>query len=142
MLERLKAALPAASAVRGWMGGALPQVARARFTLMALAVASAAGCALYRDLPLRSVEALSSGADLAARNALDADQFAAHYRALFDNIEADVLGPALQGTIYKTFGHETMRGLFPDKHVEIQSAIENELAGKHAAKAQPNAASS
>lgn len=67
------------------------------------------------------------------RYALDAEKLATHYRALAENIEADVLGPAVQGTIYKTLARYTVRENFSSKRVEIQSAIEKELAGKRAA---------
>ena len=83
--------------------------------------------------PLQSVEGLSFGVDLTVRYALDADKLAAHYRALADNIEADVLGPALQGTIYKTFARYTVREIFSSKRAEIQAAVEKELAAKLAA---------
>jgi regulator of protease activity HflC (stomatin/prohibitin superfamily) len=197
MLDRLKAALPRVSALRGRItdgfATAVPHVTGARYTLIALAVAGAAGYALYRNpplhqvapgelalrvnqftggvyekrdgslialpglhsvrvfplrdqnyrpaeisradgaAPLQSVEGLSFGIDLTVRYALDADKLAAHWRAVGDNIDADVLGPAVQGTIYKTFARYTVREIFSSKRAEIQGMIEKELAAKLAA---------
>lgn len=108
MLDRLKTAWPDAwksvSALRGRIAGAvagaLPRIAPMTVSLIALALAAA---------PLQAVEGSSSGVDRTVRYLPDADKLAAHYRALADNIDIDVLGSALQGTIYKTSEGEYQR---------------------------------
>ncbi|HSD55019.1 MAG TPA: SPFH domain-containing protein [Burkholderiales bacterium] len=80
--------------------------------------------------PLQSVEGLSLGVDLAVRYALDASRLATTFSSLPDDIGADLVAPAVQGVIYKTFSRYTVREIFSTKRVEIQQAIEAELASK------------
>ncbi len=83
--------------------------------------------------PLQSVEGLSLGVDLSVRYALDATKLRAISKNLPDNISADIVEPAVQGVIYKTFARYTVREIFSTKRVEIQQAIEKELTDKLAA---------
>jgi regulator of protease activity HflC (stomatin/prohibitin superfamily) len=83
--------------------------------------------------PLQSVEGLSLGVDLSVRYALDASRVGALSKSLPDNIGAEIVEPAVQGVIYKTFARYTVREIFSTKRVEIQQAIESELATKLAA---------
>jgi regulator of protease activity HflC (stomatin/prohibitin superfamily) len=80
--------------------------------------------------PLQSVEGLSLGVDLAVRYALDATRLAALSRSLPDDLGGEVVGPAVSGTIYKIFARYTVREIFSTRRVEIQQAIEAELAPK------------
>ena len=80
--------------------------------------------------PLQSVEGLSLGVDLSVRYALDAARLAAVSRYLPDNIGAEIVEPAVQGVIYKIFARYTVREIFSTKRVEIQQAIETELASQ------------
>lgn len=80
--------------------------------------------------PLQSVEGLSFGVDLSVRYALDAARLSAISRSLPDDIGAEIVAPAVQGVIYKTFARYTVREIFSTKRVEIQQAIETELASK------------
>ena len=83
--------------------------------------------------PLQSVEGLSLGVDLAVRYALDPAKLAAVSKNLPDDIGAEIVEPAVQGVIYKIFARYTVREIFSTKRVEIQQAIETELASKLAA---------
>ena len=80
--------------------------------------------------PLQSVEGLSLGVDLSVRYALDAAKLAAVAKNLPDDIGSDIVEPAVQGIIYKTFARYTVREIFSTKRVEIQQAIEAELASR------------
>ena len=80
--------------------------------------------------PLQSVEGLSLGIDLSVRYALDPAKVRAMSKSLPDDIGAEIVEPAVQGVIYKTFARYTVREIFSTKRVEIQQAIESELAAK------------
>jgi regulator of protease activity HflC (stomatin/prohibitin superfamily) len=80
--------------------------------------------------PLQSVEGLSLGADLSIRYALDAARLPAISRNLPDDVGAEIVEPAVHGVIYKVFSRYTVREIFSTKRVEIQQAIEAELASK------------
>src|SRR5262245_13493654 len=80
--------------------------------------------------PLQSVEGLSLGVDLAVRYTLDESRLSAISKSLPDDIGAEIVEPAVQGVIYKTFARYTVREIFSTKRVEIQQAIEAELKAK------------
>jgi regulator of protease activity HflC (stomatin/prohibitin superfamily) len=80
--------------------------------------------------PLQSIEGLSLGVDLAVRYALDGSRLAAISKSLPDEVGAEIVEPAMQGVIYKIFSRYTVREIFSTKRVEIQQAIEAELAAK------------
>ncbi len=83
--------------------------------------------------PLQSVEGLSLGVDLSLRYALDPAKVARLARNLPDNIGGEIVEPAVQGVIYKTFARYTVREIFSTKRSEILQAIEAELKPKLAA---------
>jgi len=85
------------------------------------------------EAPFQSVEGLSIGVDLAVRYALDGNKVAAMSRSLPDDLNAEIVEPAVQGVIYKIFTRYTVREIFSTKRAEIQQAIEKELAPKLAA---------
>jgi len=80
--------------------------------------------------PLQSVEGLSLGVDLSVRYALDSTRLGALSKTLPDDIGAEIVEPAVQGVIYKTFARYTVREIFSTKRVEIQQAIEAELKSR------------
>jgi regulator of protease activity HflC (stomatin/prohibitin superfamily) len=82
---------------------------------------------------LQSIEGLSIGVDIAVRWALDPSRLAALARSLPENIDGEVVEPAVQGVIYKVFARYTVREIFSSKRAEIQAAIENELKPRLAA---------
>jgi regulator of protease activity HflC (stomatin/prohibitin superfamily) len=83
--------------------------------------------------PLQSLEGLSLGVDLAVRYALDPARLRAVSAKLPENVGGEIVEPAVQGVIYKTFARYTVREIFSTKRVEIQQSIEKELAEKLAA---------
>jgi regulator of protease activity HflC (stomatin/prohibitin superfamily) len=80
--------------------------------------------------PLQSVEGMSLGVDLSVRYALDAAKLRVTSKNLPDNISGEIVEPAVQGIVYKVFARYTVREIFSTKRVEIQQAIEKELADK------------
>ncbi|MES2939782.1 MAG: SPFH domain-containing protein [Pseudomonadota bacterium] len=85
-------------------------------------LASAAGAA-----PVQSVEGLSVGIDLVVRYAIDARRVAAVARNLPDDIDGQIVEPAVQNVVYKVFARYTVREIFSTKRAEIQQALESEL---------------
>jgi regulator of protease activity HflC (stomatin/prohibitin superfamily) len=83
--------------------------------------------------PLQSVEGLSLGVDLSFRYALDPATVSAVSRNLPEDIDGEIVEPAVQGVIYKVFARYTVREIFSSKRAEIQQAIEAELRPKLAA---------
>ena len=83
--------------------------------------------------PLQSVEGLSLGVDLTVRYALDPAKVGAMSKSLPDNIGGEIVEPAVQGVIYKTFARYTVREIFSTKRAEILQAIESELKPRLAA---------
>jgi regulator of protease activity HflC (stomatin/prohibitin superfamily) len=96
-----------------------------------------------RVLPLRDqvyrpgkggVAALQSlGVDMAVRYGLDPSRIVATAKNLPDDIDRQVVEPAVQGVIYKVFARYTVREIFSSKRAEIQLAIESELGPRLAA---------
>lgn len=81
----------------------------------------------------QSVEGLSIGVDLTVRYALDPAQVARIAKDLPDDVNGQIVEPAVQGVIYKVFTRYTVREIFSSKRGEIQQAIEQELKAKLAA---------
>ncbi len=85
------------------------------------------------EAAFQSVEGLSFGADLVIRYAVDATKIEALAKSLPENIEGEVVEPAVQGVIYKVLARYTIREIFSSKRAEIQQTIEAELKPKFAA---------
>ena len=83
--------------------------------------------------PVQSVEGLSFGVDVSVRYALDANRLRAVWNTLPDNVDADLVQPAVASVVYKVFARYTVREIFSTKRAEIQQAIESELATRLAA---------
>ncbi|MDM4768511.1 SPFH domain-containing protein [Pelomonas sp. SE-A7] len=83
--------------------------------------------------PLQSVEGLSLGLDLSVRYAIDPARLALLSRSLPDNIERDLVEPALQGVAYRLIARHTVREVFSSKRAEIQQQLEAELRVRLAA---------
>jgi len=83
--------------------------------------------------PVQSVEGLSFGVDVSVRYALDAARLRAVWNTLPDNVDADLVQPAVASIVYKVFARYTVREIFSTKRAEIQQAIETELAQRLAA---------
>src|SRR5439155_2230403 len=85
------------------------------------------------EAPCRWVGGLTLGVDLWVRYALDPSRVASMAKDLPDNLNGEIVEPAVQGVIYKVFTRYTVREIFSSKRAEIQQAIETELRGKLAA---------
>jgi regulator of protease activity HflC (stomatin/prohibitin superfamily) len=85
------------------------------------------------EAPFQSIEGLSLGVDLVVRYAIDPARIAAAARNLPDDVQGEVVEPAVQGVIYKLLARYTVREIFSSKRAEIQQAIETELRPKLAA---------
>jgi regulator of protease activity HflC (stomatin/prohibitin superfamily) len=81
----------------------------------------------------QSLEGLSFGADLAVRWALDPTKVAAVSQNLPEDINTQIVEPAVQGVIYKVLTRYTVREIFSTKRAEIQAAIEGEVRSRLAA---------
>jgi len=77
--------------------------------------------------PLQSLEGLSLGVDLAVRYAIDPARLRSVAASLPNDLEREIVEPAVHGTIYKTFARYTVREIFSTKRAEIQQAVETEL---------------
>ncbi|MFZ6654205.1 SPFH domain-containing protein [Undibacterium sp. TJN19] len=85
------------------------------------------------DAPFQSVEGLSIGVDLSIRYAVDPAKLTNISKSLPENINAEIVEPAVQGVIYKAFTLYTVREIFSSKRAEIQKQIEAELKPRLAA---------
>jgi regulator of protease activity HflC (stomatin/prohibitin superfamily) len=83
--------------------------------------------------PFQSVEGLSLGMDFAVRYALDPATIREKSAGLPDDVQAELVEPAVQGTVYRILARYTVREIFSTKRAEIQAAIEGELKGRLAA---------
>ena len=83
--------------------------------------------------PFQSLEGLSLGVDVAVRYAIDRTRLRSLNYSLTEGFGADVVEPAVQGVVYKTFARYTVREIFSTKRAEIVQSIEKELAAKLAA---------
>ncbi|MEH0168568.1 SPFH domain-containing protein [Roseateles microcysteis] len=80
--------------------------------------------------PLQSVEGLSLGLDLTVRYGIDPNRLAQLARSLPDNIERDLVEPALQGVAYRLVAKRTVREIFSSQRAELQQQMEAELRVK------------
>jgi len=83
--------------------------------------------------PLQSVEGLSLGLDMTVRWTVDDKRLPELSRKLPDNIEADVIAPAVQAVVYKQIAKHTVREIFSSQRAEIAASLEAELRAKLAA---------
>ena len=80
--------------------------------------------------PLQSVEGLSLGLDMNVRWTVDPTRLAELSRKLPDDIEADVITPAVQAVVYKQIARHTVREIFSSQRAEIAAALEAELRAR------------
>jgi regulator of protease activity HflC (stomatin/prohibitin superfamily) len=73
--------------------------------------------------PFQSIEGLSMGVDLSVRYALDPTRLASIAAQLPDDIDGEVVQPAVQGVAYNLFPRYTAREIFSTKRGEIQEAL-------------------
>lgn len=77
--------------------------------------------------PFQSNEGLSIGVDLSIRYALDPAWINRMAGNLPEDIGKEVVEPAVQGVIYKTLTHYSVREIFSTRRNEIRQTIETEL---------------
>jgi regulator of protease activity HflC (stomatin/prohibitin superfamily) len=90
--------------------------------------ASASGAA-----PFQSTEGLSIGIDLTVRWAVDRRRVAQMSKDYPDDLNADLVRPAVQGIAYPLFARHTVREIFTTRRADIQRELTTELAPKLAA---------
>src|SRR5258706_921785 len=83
--------------------------------------------------PLQSLEGLSLGVDFSVRYAVDPARLREIAGRLPEDIDADVVDPAVSGVVYKVFARYTVREIFSTKRAEIQQAVEKDLGARLAA---------
>ena len=83
--------------------------------------------------PFQSNEGLSIGVDLTVRWAIDRSRVAALSKEFPDDLNTDLVRPAVQGVVYPLFARHTAREIFSDQRAAIQKEIVTELAPKLAA---------
>ncbi|MGB6353863.1 MAG: SPFH domain-containing protein, partial [Steroidobacteraceae bacterium] len=90
--------------------------------------ASATGSA-----PFQSVEGLSIGIDLAVRWTIDPRRLAQMSKEYPDDLNADLVSPAVQGVIFPLFARYSVREIFSSRRAEIQRELTAQLEPKFAA---------
>ena len=83
--------------------------------------------------PFQSNEGLSIGVDLTVRWAIDRAHITQKAKDFPDDINADLVRPALQGIVYPLFAKHSVREIFSRQRSEIQNEITRSLAPKLAA---------
>jgi regulator of protease activity HflC (stomatin/prohibitin superfamily) len=87
--------------------------------------ASATGLA-----PFQSIEGLSIGVDLAVRWTVDRTRLAQMSKEYPDDLNADLVRPAVQGVVYPLFARYSVREIFSRRRAEIQQELMTELKPK------------
>jgi regulator of protease activity HflC (stomatin/prohibitin superfamily) len=83
--------------------------------------------------PFQSSEGLSLGVDLTVRWAIDRSRIAQMAREYPDDLNADLVRPAVQGIVYPLLARHTAREIFSSERQQIQQEIAIELKPKLAA---------
>ncbi|HET9389051.1 MAG TPA: SPFH domain-containing protein, partial [Steroidobacteraceae bacterium] len=80
--------------------------------------------------PFQSNEGLSIGVDLTVRWAIDRSRIAQLSKDFPDDLNADLVRPAVQGVVYPLFARHSVREIFSRQRAEIQREISSELQPK------------
>jgi regulator of protease activity HflC (stomatin/prohibitin superfamily) len=83
--------------------------------------------------PFQSSEGLSIGVDLTVRWAIDRGRIAQMSKEYPDDLNADLVAPAVQGIVYPLLARHTVREIFSSQRAAIQQEMTRELAPKLAA---------
>jgi regulator of protease activity HflC (stomatin/prohibitin superfamily) len=78
--------------------------------------------------PFQSSEGLSIGVDFTVRWAIDRARVARLSREFPDDLNADLVGPAVQGVVYPVLARHTVREIFSSERAAIQKEIMLQLA--------------
>ncbi|HTY93098.1 MAG TPA: SPFH domain-containing protein [Steroidobacteraceae bacterium] len=93
----------------------------------------AEGASATGPAPFQSTEGLSIGVDLTVRWAIDRHRLAQMSKDYPDDLNADLVRPAVQGIAYALFARHTVREIFSGERAQIQRELTAELAPKLAA---------
>jgi regulator of protease activity HflC (stomatin/prohibitin superfamily) len=85
------------------------------------------------NAPFQSIEGLSLGIDLAVRWTIDPARIAQLSKEFPDDINTDLVRPAVQGVIFPLFARYSVREIFSSRRAEIQQEMVTELKPKLAA---------
>ena len=80
--------------------------------------------------PFQSKEGLSVGVDLTVRWAIDRSRIAQRSREYPDNLNTDLVEPAVQGVVYPVLARHTVREIFSSQRQQIQHELADELGPK------------
>ncbi|MBV9317954.1 MAG: prohibitin family protein [Gammaproteobacteria bacterium] len=80
--------------------------------------------------PFQSNEGLSIGVDLTVRWAIDRERIAQMAREYPDDLNNDLVRPAVQGVVYPLLARHTAREIFSSQREQIQQQIAEELRPK------------
>ena len=80
--------------------------------------------------PFQSSEGLSIGVDLTVRWAIDRGRIAQMSKEYPDDLNADLVRPAVQGIVYPLLARHTAREIFSSQRDQIQQAIATQLKPK------------
>ena len=83
--------------------------------------------------PFQSNEGLSIGVDLAVRWAIDRSRIAQMSKDFPDDLDDDLVGPAVQGVVYPLFARHSVREIYSQQRAEIQQEIVTQLQPKFVA---------
>jgi regulator of protease activity HflC (stomatin/prohibitin superfamily) len=91
------------------------------------------GASATGPAPFQSTEGLSIGVDLTVRWAIDRGRIAQLSKDYPDDLNADLVRPAVQGIAYPLFARYTVRDIFSGRRADIQRELTAELKPKLAA---------
>ncbi|HTC43943.1 MAG TPA: SPFH domain-containing protein [Steroidobacteraceae bacterium] len=91
------------------------------------------GASATGPAPFQSTEGLSIGVDLTVRWAIDRGRVAQMSKDYPDDLNADLVRPAVQGIAYPLFARYTVREIFSGRRADIQRELMAELKPKLAA---------
>jgi regulator of protease activity HflC (stomatin/prohibitin superfamily) len=83
--------------------------------------------------PFQSSEGLSIGVDLTVRWVIDRSRISQTSKEFPDDLNTDLVRPALQGIVYRIFAQHSVREIFSRQRAEIQTEIATQLAPRLAA---------
>jgi regulator of protease activity HflC (stomatin/prohibitin superfamily) len=80
--------------------------------------------------PFQTNEGLSIGVDLTVRWAIDRSRLARLSKEFPEDLNTDLVRPAVQGVVYPLFAQHSVREIFSDQRAAIQQQITKDLAPK------------
>ena len=84
------------------------------------------------EAPFQTVEGLSIGLEVAVRYALERSQLLHIAQNLPQELDAELIAPAVRGVLYKTLAQHTVREIYSSKREVLRKSIEEELRARFA----------